>query len=130
MPTPVKGNGKSARPPRAAVAKDHEPLSSTPAKFTYALKQWTVERRTDGWFVSPTTSAVVGNKPEWRGPFLSIESACLAIARGLAVEIADRHTRHVEHHKIEKGQPAVRLQAGHPPLDAAMALPRGAISCH
>ncbi len=105
MPSPAKGNGHPARPPRAAVARMHEPLERTPPKFTYALKQWTIERRANGWFVSPTNSSVAGNKPEWRGPFQTIESACLAIARSLAVEIADRHTRSCEFHKIGKGDP-------------------------
>ena len=112
MPSKAEGNGNRGAPviSRRAAQKIHEPLSSTPAKLTYALKQWTAERRSDGWYVSPTTSAMVGNKPEWKGPFLSIETACLAIARALAVELADRHTRHVEHHKIETGSPLYGLK--------------------
>ena len=50
--------------------------------------------------MTATTSA--DTRPEWSGPYATIESACLAIARRLAVEIADRHTRSIEFHKIDK----------------------------
>ncbi len=105
MPTLARGNAKSLRPSRPAAAKINQPLDRRPTRLTYALKQWSVERRDGGWFVSPTTSSVVGNKPEWRGPFATIETACLAIARSLAVEIADRHTRHIEFHKLDARHP-------------------------
>ena len=105
----AKGNGARPTVPRKAAQKIHEPLPKRP-QLIYALKQWSAERRKDGWYVSPTTSAVVGNKPEWRGPFQSIENACLAIARQHAVELADRHTRHIEFHKIDKSDPLYGLQ--------------------
>jgi hypothetical protein len=100
MPTARANGGRNTRNPKAAT-----PSGPKPTKFTYALKQWSMERRESGWFVSPTTLSLIGNKPEWRGPFETIESACLAIARALALELADRHTRSVETHKIRSGQP-------------------------
>ena len=90
-------------------------IDAKPDKFTYALRAWSAERRNTGWFVAPTQPSFTGNKIEWRGPFATIESACLAIARGLAVEIADRHTRSVESYKIDRKhalygfQPETRL---------------------
>lgn len=109
MRTSAKGNGASTRATHNQPdAKP--PIEHTPTKFSYALKQWTVERRTTGWFVSPTTSSVIGNKPEWRGPFETIETAMLAIARALAVELADRHTRSVEFHKIAPTDPLYGLK--------------------
>ena len=88
-------NGKSqpAKPELTATKVD---------KFTYALSAFTVEIRPQGWFVARTVPSFIGERPKWHGPFETIESACLAIARGLAVEIADRHTRTVEAHKIPR----------------------------
>lgn len=87
---------------RRRQSKTPRPDPSTPSKLTYALQQWTAERRATGWYVAPTVASFSGSKPAWRGPFATIESACLAIARALAVEIADRHTRSVESHGIGK----------------------------
>ena len=53
---------------------------------------------------------VAGEKPEWIGPFETIETACLAIARGLATEIADRHSMMIEAHKIRPGEPLYGLK--------------------
>jgi len=59
---------------------------------------------------------VAGDKPEWAGPFATIETACLAIARRHATEIADRHTRIIEHHRLKGGdslyglKPTTRLK--------------------
>jgi hypothetical protein len=77
-----------------ATAKSTKP----PEKFTYALPAFTVQRRKTGWWISPTWSA--GEKPQWSGPFATIETACLAIARKLAIEIADRHTQSIERHAL------------------------------
>ena len=58
-----------------------------------------------------------GEKPKWSGPFADIENACLSIARHLFVEIADRHTRSIESHKIGRTdqlyglKPTTRLRA-------------------
>ena len=71
-----------------------------PDKFTYALPQFTAERRKTGWWISPTWSKSAGEKPRWSGPFATIETACLAIARRLAIEIADRHTQSIERHAL------------------------------
>ena len=92
-------------------AKIPEPTSlHGKVKFTYALKPWSVERRGGGWFVAETVPSIPGNKPEWRGPFQSVENACRAIARNLAVEIADRHTRNVEHYHIVRNDPLFGLE--------------------
>lgn len=91
--------------PRRRQSKTPGPDPSMPSKLTYALQQWTAERRATGWYVAPTVASFSGSKPAWRGPFATIESACLAIARALAVELADRHTRSVEGHGIGKSHP-------------------------
>ena len=78
-------------------------------KFTYALKQWSIERRGAGWFIAETVPSIPGNKPNWRGPFQSVENACRAIARGLALELTDRHTRSVESHKMVRNDPLYGL---------------------
>ena len=43
-------------------------------------------------------------------PFETIEAACLAIARRLATEIADRHSMMIEAHKIRPGEPLYGLK--------------------
>ena len=78
-------------------------------KFTYALKQWSVERRSAGWFVAETVPSIPGNKPSWRGPFRSVTNACRAIARGLALELIDRHTRSVESYRVTRTDPLYGL---------------------
>ena len=60
----------------AAIA----PTASTakpPDKFTYALPAFTVQRRKTGWWISPTSKSA-GEKPQWSGPFATIETACLS----------------------------------------------------
>jgi hypothetical protein len=69
-----------------------------PEKFTYALPAFTVQRRKSGWWISPSKSA--GEKLQWSGPFATIETACLSIARKLAIDIADRHTQSIERHGL------------------------------
>ena len=105
-----KVNGLKSKPP--AIPK--EPHNDAryqhgQVKFTYALKAWSIERRGAGWFVAETVATIHGNKPSWRGPFQSIENACRAIARGLALELTDRHTRSVEQHRIVKNDPLYGL---------------------
>ena len=98
-------SSKPATPAKAAIDR------STPARFTYALKAYTAERRADGWWICRTTFASAGEKPEWSGPFATIETAVLAIARRLATEIADRHTRSVEGHQLKDSDPLYGLKA-------------------
>lgn len=83
-----------------------------PTRFAYALKSYTTERRETGWYVSQSYAPALGQKPSWVGPFQTIESACFAIARRLAVEVADRHTRDIEHHKLKSGDPLFGLKPG------------------
>lgn len=87
------GNGKAANKPAF-----NEPVM----KFTYALAAYSVERRTDGWYMAKTIPSFTGEKTKWRGPFGTIETLCLSIGRHLATEIADRHTRSIEANKIGK----------------------------
>jgi hypothetical protein len=99
----------------AAIA----PTASTvkpPEKFTYALPAFTVQRRKTGWWISPASKGA-DQKPQWTGPFASIETACLSIARKLAIEIADRHTQSIERHALTPDdalyglKPTTRLDA-------------------
>jgi hypothetical protein len=79
-----------------------------PDKFTYAMPAFTVRRRQSGWWISPSKSA--GEKPQWTGPFATIETACLSIARRLAIEIADRHTQSIERHELTPDDPLYGLK--------------------
>jgi hypothetical protein len=60
----------------------------TNAKRVYRLADFTVERRPKGWFF--TRTARFDEKPEWRGPYSSMASVSLMIARELKREIAKR----------------------------------------
>jgi hypothetical protein len=81
-----------------------------PDRLTYALAAYTAERRKDGWYVAKTVPSFNGEKPKWHGPFETIESVCLSIARHLSVELADRHTRSIEAHKIGRTDPLYGLK--------------------
>ena len=98
------GNGKVRSAPVSAKGK------GPPPRFTYALADYTAERRPDGWFVAKTVPSFVDEKPSWKGPFETIESACLSIARHLSVELADRHTRSIEAHTIARTDPLYGLK--------------------
>src|SRR6516225_9297474 len=82
--------------------------AKTPDKFTYALPAFTVQRRKSGWWIGPSKS--VGEKPRWTGPFATIETACLSIARRLAIEIADRHTQSIVRHGLTPDDPLYGLK--------------------
>ena len=97
-------NGKSEPAPKLPAA------GPKPDKFTYALPAFTAEIRPQGWYVARTVPSFTGEKPKWSGPFETIESACLSIGRHCATEIADRHTRSAEFHKIKRGAPLYGLK--------------------
>jgi len=102
-----KSNGK-AKPP--TKAEPTPPVPREPVRFTYALAAYTAECRHAGWYIAKTTPTFTGEKMHWIGPFETIETACLAIARRLATEIADRHTRAIETHKIAPTDPLYGLK--------------------
>jgi hypothetical protein len=60
----------------------------TNAKRFYKLAEFTVERRPKGWYFTKT--ARFDDKEEWRGPYSSMASVSLMIARGLKKEIEKR----------------------------------------
>jgi hypothetical protein len=98
------GNGKDP------AAKQPEKWNAPREKFTYALGSFTIELRSAGWFVAKTVTNFAGEKPKWSGPFKDIENACLSVARHLFVEVADRHTRSIEAHKIARSDPLYGLK--------------------
>jgi hypothetical protein len=88
-----------------------DPTLSTPTCHTYALKAYSCERRADGWYISRTPCNSTGDKTEWSGPYQTVETACLAIARRLATELVDRHTRSIEAHNMKPGDPLYGLKS-------------------
>lgn len=62
-------------------------------KRVYALAEYTVEHRTDGWYFGRTSR--YGGKEERKGPYCSVASVTLVIARQLKREIAKRDAAHV-----------------------------------
>lgn len=82
----------SQKAPVAAKGRDPRPI--------YALKQWSVERRSRGWYIS-TTHGRFSAPATWHGPYCSIASACLAISKKLAKEARERYRRHCVFHGVE-----------------------------
>jgi hypothetical protein len=64
----------------------------TNAKRVYRLADFTVERRPKGWFF--TRTARFDDKEEWRGPYRSMASVTLMVARELKREIKQRDARY------------------------------------
>ena len=83
---------------------------AAPERLSYALTGYTAERRKTGWFVAPSYSPFYEDRPRFVGPFESIDTAMLSVARHQAAELADRHTRDIERHKILKGAALYGLQ--------------------
>ena len=88
MPTPAKDPAPGARPLRTKTTKVTEPKDARPSRFTYALGQWSAERRGDGWYVSPTAPSLY-DKPKQRGPFDTIETACFEAIRHARNDVLD-----------------------------------------
>ena len=89
--------------------KTEAPNGAT-TKFTYALASFTAERCKDGWYAAKTVPTFTGDWPKWNGPFETIENVCLSMARHLATELADRHTRTIESYKLGPGDPLFGLK--------------------
>lgn len=87
-----------------------EAAARQPVKFGYALKAYTAEIRPDGWWITKTPLSIANEKPSWSGPYPTVEDACIAIARCLAVELANRHAAIVGTHGIKPGAPLYGLQ--------------------
>lgn len=60
------------------------------AKRTYMLANYTAEHRAKGWYFWPT----YGDKQDARGPYSSVASVTLMIARQLKREITKRDKVH------------------------------------
>lgn len=109
--TEVKARESARQKPAVETARKATPKTNgQPDRFTYALKAYTAERRATGWYVAKTWMQFAGEKPDWTGPFATIELACLAIGRRLATEIADRHTMMVGAHRIAADDPLYGLK--------------------
>ncbi len=62
-------------------------LPHTNARRTYMLDTYTIERRRKGWYFWSTYK---GSKTEARGPYSSVASVCLMVARQLMREAKKR----------------------------------------
>ena len=62
-------------------------------RHIFALQNWSVEKREKGWFIARTVVTRYRERHRWKGPYRSIASATLMIARELAKELDRRHTR-------------------------------------
>ena len=69
-------------PPADLVTMMERPRNRRTA---FALASWTAERRVKGWYIHKTDHG-----DDWRGPYNTIASVSLMIARELAKELARR----------------------------------------
>jgi hypothetical protein len=60
--------------------------------LVYSLSTWSIEKRKKGWYAYKTPFFSNPTKEE-KGPYSSIMSACLMIARELAREAVARHQK-------------------------------------
>jgi hypothetical protein len=77
--------GRQAETP--AQAADLVTMMERPRnrRTTFALASWTAERRAKGWYIRKTDHG-----GDWRGPYSTIASVSLMIARELGKELAMR----------------------------------------
>lgn len=87
--TPMKLMHKEPAPAKAA-ANGH--AWRKPPKPIYALSAYTVEKRGQKWYVIKTAEQNAGRNT-WRGPYLTLDRATLAIAKLLSLEVIERHKR-------------------------------------
>ena len=64
-------------------------MSIPNTRRVYALREWTVELRPRGWFYKTTYA-----DSEWRGPYSSVASVTLMLAREFLREITRRDAPH------------------------------------
>jgi hypothetical protein len=76
-------------------------------RFIYALCDFTVEKRSGGWYFSRYRDRQ--NKAGWKGPYRSEASVTMMIARQLRREIVERYARQLN------------ANAGNPPPNEASA---------
>lgn len=62
------------------------------ARRTYALNSWTVERRQKGWYFWNTYTEL---RKDAKGPYSSVFSVCLMVARQLVREVNKRDAPYV-----------------------------------
>jgi hypothetical protein len=89
------------RPTRRQALKVNEPLEvprrqplHEPPPAVYLLKAWTLREKNGKWFAAH--AAHHGDKPEWKGPYQSLDNAAKAIARAITQEVAARHNRCID----------------------------------
>lgn len=61
------------------------------SRHVYALSDWTVEKRDNGWYFTRTANR--HKRDDWKGPYRSEASVTLMVARELRKEIARRLER-------------------------------------
>lgn len=96
-----------------AKSKNGTPATATPRRveqLTYALTAYTAQRRQGAWLITPSWSAFAGEKPEWRGPFETIEEACQIIGSLVQSEMRRRHAAHIESYRLKPGDPLYGLR--------------------
>jgi hypothetical protein len=62
-------------------------------RYIYALTDWTVEKRANGWYFARYRNR--HNSSDWRGPYSSEAIVAMMIARQLRPEIAERYERQI-----------------------------------
>jgi hypothetical protein len=88
----------TAEKPKRVKSVAVEPVNSDAPPAIYALRVWSVKKVHGKWYISP--AARFDAKEEWMGPYDTVHRATTAIARKLAEEITERHSRRCQHYGI------------------------------
>jgi hypothetical protein len=68
-------------------------MANVNGRPVYALQNWSVTKRSRGWFIARTSGTFSSDRRRWKGPYSSVASATLMIARELGKELVKRHRR-------------------------------------
>ena len=88
------GNGGEKSVTHRDMAEPPRLRHSDPPPAIYALKPWTVRETNGKWMI--TRTPFFDAKPEWKGPYQSLDNAAKAIARAITQEVAERHNRRID----------------------------------
>ena len=82
-------------------------------RLSYTMPAYIVQRRNGAWYAITSADLAFKHLPTWLGPFATIDTVCISMARHQAADIADRHTQDIERLGLRRGDPRYGLQTSH-----------------
>ena len=106
------------------MPRENADKAAIPNRLEYSLAAYSIERRDGAWYAISKVDLAFRHRPKWLGPFETIDTICISIARHLAADIADSHTRDIERLQLEKAHPLYGLNHSHRLDDFVAPAPR------